>query len=95
MFIWETWRKGFDAWEAAAAPFFESIMKSPLVLSPAGAVVSAAAKLMAARDEALAQAWGALGLPTRRDQERALHALMLLEGRLCDLEERIDELKGE
>ena len=37
----------------------------------------------------VAWAAAALGLPTRRDQERALHKLNQLESRLYDLEERL------
>jgi hypothetical protein len=35
--------------------------------------------------------WGSLGLPTKRDQERALHKLNQLESRLLDLEEKLVE----
>jgi len=31
-------------------------------------------------------------LPTKRDQERALHKLNQLESKLCDLEERLEAL---
>jgi hypothetical protein len=48
-------------------------------------------KAKAARDRAVAHGWGLMGLPTKRDQERALHALNQLQSRLIDLEERLDE----
>ena len=35
--------------------------------------------------------WGAMGLPTKKDQERALHAINELESRLLDLEERLED----
>jgi len=38
---------------------------------------------------AVAAWWSSFGLPTRRDQERALHKLNQLESRLYDLEEQL------
>ena len=85
--VWDVWKKGFDSWETATAKYMESIMKSPLVLEPAGATLTAAMKAKTARDKAVAQVWAALGLPTRRDQERILHLLNRLESRLIDIED--------
>lgn len=91
--IWETWKKGFDLWEARTAAFLEVVMKSPAVLEPMGQMLSATMKVKAAQDKAVAKGWAAMGLPTRRDQERTLHALNQLQSRLIDLEERLEELK--
>ena len=88
---WEMWKKGFDAWESATAKVVETWLRSPLVLGPSGAMLTAFMKGKAARDEMLATMWGAMGLPTKRDQERTLHALNQLQSRLMDLEERIAE----
>ena len=87
--IWDMWKKGFDAWEQATAQYMEKVMKNPVVLGPAGAMLTAAMKTKAATDRAMAPWWAALGLPTRRDQERALHKLNQLESRLFDLEEQL------
>ncbi|MBM4377556.1 MAG: hypothetical protein FJ095_20965 [Deltaproteobacteria bacterium] len=89
MFGWDLWKKGFDAWENATAEYAEKLLKSPLVLTPGGAMLSAAMKAKAASDKASATFWGNLGLPTKRDQERTLHALNQLQSRLIDLEERL------
>jgi hypothetical protein len=70
-------------------------MKSPLVLEPAGAWLSAMMKTKAMSDRAMAHAWGNAGLATKRDQERTLHAIHQLESRLIDLEERIADLSAE
>jgi hypothetical protein len=59
------------------------------VLGPSGRLLTAVMKAKAAGDRAAATWWGTLGLPTKRDQERALHALNQLESRLHDLEERL------
>ena len=88
--LWETYKKGFDAWENATAKLIETWMKSPLVLKPSGAMLTSAMRMKAASDRAAAMWWGALGLPTKRDQERTLHALHKLESRLNDLEEKLE-----
>jgi hypothetical protein len=89
--MWDMWKKGFDTWESTTANYLETVMKSPLVLTPAGAVLTAAMKAKAASDKAVAQLWGSLGVATKRDQERTLHALNQIQSRLLDLEEKLDE----
>lgn len=89
--IWDTWKKGFDSWENATAQYVEHWMKSPLLLQPMGSLLTASMKMKAAADKAAAGFWGAMGLPTKRDQERALHALNQLQSRLIDLEEQLEE----
>ncbi len=91
--LWDTWKKGFDAWETEASKYLEKVLKSPLVLGPAGAALAGVMKAKAQSDKASASLWGTLGLPTKRDQERCLHALNQLESRLLDLEERLAERK--
>jgi hypothetical protein len=86
---WATWKRGFDAWEKATAELAEVWLRSPAVLEPAGAMLTAAMKAKAASDKAAALWWGALGLPTKRDQERTLHRLNELESKLLDLEEQL------
>ena len=92
--MWNTWKKGFDAWENATANLMEQWMKSPFVLGPSGHLLTAAMKAKAATDKAAAAAWGALGLPTKRDQERTLHALNQIQSRLADLDERLEDAKS-
>lgn len=94
MLGWDLWKKGFDAWENATARYMEQWMKSPLVLGPAGTMLTAAMKAKAASDKAVAGWWGAMGLPTKRDQERTLHALNQLQSRLMDIEEKLAQ-RGE
>jgi hypothetical protein len=89
--IWDMWKQGFNAWEQATAQYMEKVMTNPGVLGPAGALLTAAMKTKAATDRAMAAWWGALGLPTRRDQERALHRLNQLESRLLDLTEQLED----
>ncbi len=91
--LWDVFKKGFDSWENRTAVRLEKALKSPLVLGPSGALLSVAMKAKARSDKAAASFWGSLGLPTKRDQERTLHALNQLESRLMDLEERLPERK--
>lgn len=89
--IWETWKKGFDAWENATSKYLEQLLKSPLLLYPSGMMLGSAMKAKAAYDKATAQWVGTMGLATKRDQERSLHALNQLESRLLDLEEKLEK----
>lgn len=92
---WDAMKGYFFAWEGTTAKYLEAWLKSPLVLEPAGAWLSAMMKTKAMSDRAMAMAWGNAGLATKRDQERTLHAIHQLESRLIDLEERIADLQHE
>ena len=48
-------------------------------------------KAKATSDKAASTYWGMVGLSTKRDQERTLHAIHRLESKLLDLEERIED----
>lgn len=87
------WKKGFDTWEQHTAQYLETVLRSPAVLEPSGALLTALMKLKAKRDDAASEWWKLLGLPTRRDQLRALHALNQLQSRIHDLEEKIEDLE--
>lgn len=93
MELWNLWKRGFDAWEKATADLFEQTLRNPSVLGPAGSMLTAVMKSKAAGDRMIARWWGAFGLPTKRDQERALHKLNTLESRLLDLEDRLEDQK--
>ena len=88
--VWDMWKKGFAAWESATASYLEQVLGNPAVLGPAGAMLTAAMKTKTATDKAVHAWWAAIGLPTRRAQERALHQLHPLESRMLDLEERLE-----
>lgn len=92
--IWDTWKQGFNAWEQATAQYMEKLLHNASVLGSAGALLTAAMKTKSASDRVMSAWWSSLGLPTRRDQERALHKLNQLESRLYDLEERITTPKA-
>ncbi|MFO0554108.1 MAG: hypothetical protein U0271_37350 [Polyangiaceae bacterium] len=94
MMGWDLFKRYFNAWESATAQYVEAWMKSPLVLEPAGAWLSTMMKSKAAADKNMATAWGAIGLPTKRDQERTLHALNQIQSRLTDLEEQLETMRA-
>ena len=89
MWMWDQWKKGFDVWEDATARYLDQVLQSPIVLGPAGKALNVAMRAKAQADKAMAQQWAAIGLPTRRDQERTLHAVNQLHSRIADLEEQI------
>jgi polyhydroxyalkanoate synthesis regulator phasin len=91
--IWNMWKKSFYAWENATADYLEEVLKNPLVLGPSGKLLGAVMKLKAKKQEKATNLWSSLGLPTKHDQERSLHALNKLESRLLDMEEQLWELK--
>lgn len=90
---WEMYKKWFFTWENATAQVMETWLKSPLVLEPAGAMLSTLMKAKASSDNAAAQTWGAMGVATKRDQERTLHALNQIQSRLMDLEDKLSDLE--
>lgn len=92
--MWDLWKQGFNAWEHATSQYFEKLMSNPGVLGPAGTMLTLSMKTKAASDRVMSAWWSTLGLPTRRDQERALHKLNSLESRLCDLEEQLAEARS-
>lgn len=94
MLAWDLWKKGFDAWESATAQYCEQVLKNPLLLGPSGAMLSAAMKGKAIADKAAAEHWGRMGLATKRDQERALHLLNQIQGKLIDLEDQLAALQS-
>lgn len=93
MMLWDQWKKGFDMWEQRTAEMMETVLKSPAVLTPMGGMLTMTMKAKAATEKATAQWWGSLGLPTKREQEKTLHALNQINSRLIDLEEKLAELQ--
>jgi ABC-type phosphate/phosphonate transport system ATPase subunit len=87
--IWDRWKQGFTAWEQSTAQYVEKVLSNPGVLGPTATVMTAVMKAKTATDNAMSAWWSLWGLPTRRDQERALHKLNQLESRLHDLEEKL------
>ena len=87
--MWNKFRDVFNKWETSTAKRVEDALKNPLVLEPAGALLTTVMRTKARADRAVASVWGVVGLPTKRDQERTLHALNQIQSRLLDLEEQL------
>lgn len=94
MIGWTQWKQAFDVWEQATAEYMETVLKSPLVLGPAGTMLGSFMKAKAKADNAVQTAWGNMGLPTKRDQERSLHALNQIQSRLLDMEEQLEDMRS-
>ena len=92
---WKLWKKGFDAWDAATTRYFDAVLRSPVMLVPSGSMVTGLAKAQARRDKMMSAWWSLWGLPTRREQERAMHTLHQLHSRIIDLEEELHELRAQ
>ncbi|MEM6289773.1 MAG: hypothetical protein AAGA54_00865 [Myxococcota bacterium] len=93
MNVWKTWKTAFDAWENTTAQMLDPFLRSASVLEPMGFALSTTMKLKAMSDKATAAWWSSLGLPTKQDQERALHMLNQLESRILDLEEQLEDAR--
>jgi len=89
--MWKMWKTGFDAWERTTASYLDGMLRNKAMLQPAGAMLTAVMKTKAATDRAVAAWWGAVGLPTKRDQERSLHRINQLESRVLDLQEQLED----
>ncbi|MCA9515976.1 MAG: hypothetical protein KC635_13615 [Myxococcales bacterium] len=87
--VWQQWKKGFDRWEASTAKVLDVVVRSPAFLEPAGAMLSSWMRAKKQADAAWARWWSTFGLPTRREQERLLHAVNQLQSRIMDLEEQL------
>ena len=92
--LWRTFKKGFAAWERVTAEKVEAITRDPAWLNPMAGMLSATYRWKAISDELGSRFWGSLGLPTKRDQERTLHALNELQSRILDLEEKLAAREG-
>ncbi|MBX3248662.1 MAG: hypothetical protein KF901_15910 [Myxococcales bacterium] len=91
---WSMWKKGFDAWDQASTSLLDTWMKSPALLGPAGSMLASMTKLQAQQRQLMSLWWGGLGLSTRDDQERVLHALHEVQSQLLDLEDRLAEAEA-
>ena len=91
---WNRFKTGFEQWEEKTAVRLERALRSDAVLRPVGTVLTTSMKVKRVADRAVAGLWSSLGLPTRRDQERTLHAIHQLQSKIVDLEEQLAEARG-
>jgi hypothetical protein len=79
-------RQTFALWERSTSATFDALARNPLFLGSSGAGLNAVLAMKKIADDALATLIGSLGLATRHDQERTLHLLHQIEGKLEDLQ---------
>ncbi len=84
-------RHAFNLWEKTTRAYFDTLIRSPLFLSTSGAGLNSFFMLKKFTDRGLETCISSMGLPTRKDQVKALHLLNQLEGRLDDLKFNIDD----
>ena len=87
-----TWfKEAFNIWERTTMAYLDGLARNPAFLGASGAGVTL--KKMADMGGQWYLAW--LGLPTRRDQERTLHLLQQIEGRIDDLQLKLESWRRE
>lgn len=80
----------FTLWERTTSAYLDTLARSPLLLGAAGNWIGWSLLAKRLSDSGVHTLLTTLGLATRRDQERALHLLQQIEGRLDDLELRLN-----
>ena len=84
-------RQTFNLWERTVAAHLEGLVRNPVVLTTSGQWISWLLTAKKIADTGLDGLMASIGLASRRDQEQALHLLHKIEGRLEDLEQRLDD----
>lgn len=88
---WALFEQSYRAWERAAGPLMDTWLGSASTFAPAGKLLGLVTRAQKTQRRMLREWWGGLGVATRDDQARTLHALQALESRLIDLEERLED----
>lgn len=92
---WKIWKSGFDRWEKTTAAYLDKTLRNPALLGPSASLLNLLMQSKSGADQAMAMCWRTLGLPSQDAQDRAMHRINQLEGRILDLEEELRELRGE
>ncbi len=87
-------RQAFALWERTASAYFAALSRNPFFLGSTGSGLNALFSAKKVADDALTSFVSALGLATREDQERTLHLLHQIEGKLEDLEFELAERRA-
>jgi len=84
-------RQAFDLWERTTSAYFQSLVRNPLFLTANSACLNSMLMAKKVADSSMRTMISSFGLPTRHDQERALHMLHKIEARLDDMEFRMEQ----
>jgi hypothetical protein len=79
-------RQAFQMWERTTSAYFDALVRNTAFLTASGTSMNSIFELKKLADLGMRQFLTAMGLPTRRDQERTLDLLQKIEGRLDDLQ---------
>lgn len=86
-------RQAFALWERTTSAYLGSLSRNPFFLGSAGSGLNALFSAKKLADDALTGFVSALGLATREDQERTLHLLHQIEGKLEDLQFELEQAR--
>jgi hypothetical protein len=78
-------RQAFNLWERTTGAYLEALTRNPFFLTASGGGLGGLLHLKRIADTAIESLVSSMGLATRSDQERTLHLLHRIEGRLEDL----------
>jgi len=81
----------YQTWEAQTAAYLEKLMRNSSLLQLSGGLLNGVLRSKIIVDDMMTATWKSLMVPTKRDQERALHLLNELGSRLNDVEERVED----
>lgn len=95
MFQTSWFKQAFNLWERTTSACFEELARNSTFLSANGAGLNSVLNFKKIADMSSQYYLSSIGLPTRRDQERTLHLLQQIEGRLDDLQFQIDSWRRE
>ena len=83
-------RQAFKLWERTTNAYVDALVRNPLFLTASGLGLNSALMFKRATDSSMLVFLSLMGLPNRRDQEKTLHLLHQIDGRLDDLEFRLE-----
>jgi hypothetical protein len=84
-------RQAFNTWERTTSAYMEGLVRNPVFLTTSGHWMNWLLTARKIADTGIDGLMATIGLASRRDQEQALHLLHKIEGRLEDLEQRLNE----
>ncbi len=83
----------YKMWEKKTGSYLEKVLRNKSFLKASSEALNSGLKNKVVVDRALLQTWKNLLLPNKKDQEKTLHLLNELHGRIFDLEAKLDDLK--
>ncbi len=84
----------FDFFEKTTTGFMEKLLKDDNLLKIAGKWRDNALDFKNYFDKIISEALKNMNLPNKKDQEKTLHKINMLESQLTDLTERLNKISG-